>query len=627
MQNPDNNDGLQYAYDNLYHPGAAVLQAGRAIKITTAYGLGNQPDIVSAPSSFFVGANVGQVALDTLNIANIGNNTLLFDLSVVTDATALGDVSTRVERIIDQQVKPIGYIAHPYSKADDRNQPVYPPVIANQGGPDDFGYVWLDSDEPNGPQVNWIDISLIGTEISPGEDGYVNVPIGFNFPFYENSYSSVFVCSNGILTFGSGSNDWTNDPIPGSGSPNNFIAPFWDDLSPQSGHVYYYQDNVNHRLIVSYVDVPYYPGGSTDGSLNFEAILYQTGHIGMQYAVMNPESSSHGLTSNSVGIENSTGVDGLQVVYNGSYITSNLAVKFYPPATWCYTDIGGGAVNPGNNMNVVVTFDATDLVEGVYTGDIVINTNDHDEPSVYVPITFTVGPGGVPDISFDSSPIVDTLAQGETGYRYLAIRNNGTGNLSLELDAVEYNLNGHPNDPGSLSGSRKVKGPQPPVILNTWLFISPAADTLAPGDSLIASITLSAAAIPAGDHIGQIGIASNDPDTPTGSVPVTLTVTALGPGCVYVVGDANNSGGYNGLDITYSVNFFKGGPAPAYSCACTPGNTWYVSGDVNASCSYNGLDVTYGVAYFKGGPAPIPCADCPPGGRVTVGKSEEKAGN
>ncbi|UCE64937.1 MAG: carboxypeptidase regulatory-like domain-containing protein [Candidatus Zixiibacteriota bacterium] len=90
-------------------------------------------------------------------------------------------------------------------------------------------------------------------------------------------------------------------------------------------------------------------------------------------------------------------------------------------------------------------------------------------------------------------------------------------------------------------------------------------------------------------------------------------VDELPPGeCDYIVGDVNGSDSYNGLDITYGVNFFKGGPDPAYECECTAGNIWYVSGDVNASCSYNGLDITYGVAYFKGGPDPIPCGDCPP---------------
>ncbi|UCC79245.1 MAG: serine hydrolase [Candidatus Zixiibacteriota bacterium] len=81
--------------------------------------------------------------------------------------------------------------------------------------------------------------------------------------------------------------------------------------------------------------------------------------------------------------------------------------------------------------------------------------------------------------------------------------------------------------------------------------------------------------------------------------------------CDYVVGDVNGSESYNGLDITYGVNFFKGGPAPTYECECGQ-TTWYVGGDVNGSCSYNGLDITYGVNYFKGGSAPVPCASCPP---------------
>jgi hypothetical protein len=88
-----------------------------------------------------------------------------------------------------------------------------------------------------------------------------------------------------------------------------------------------------------------------------------------------------------------------------------------------------------------------------------------------------------------------------------------------------------------------------------------------------------------------------------------------GVGCQYIVGDANGNGAFNGLDVTYSVAYFKGGPPPPYACECTPGNTWYVAGDVNGSCSFNGLDVTYMVAYFKGGPPPHACADCPPGAR------------
>jgi hypothetical protein len=88
-------------------------------------------------------------------------------------------------------------------------------------------------------------------------------------------------------------------------------------------------------------------------------------------------------------------------------------------------------------------------------------------------------------------------------------------------------------------------------------------------------------------------------------------------GCDYVTGDVNGSGSYNGLDITYGVNFFKGGSLPL--CAeCPPCAGFHYCGDVNASCSYNGLDITYGVNYFKGGAGPLPCGDCPPSGLIVT---------
>ena len=89
-------------------------------------------------------------------------------------------------------------------------------------------------------------------------------------------------------------------------------------------------------------------------------------------------------------------------------------------------------------------------------------------------------------------------------------------------------------------------------------------------------------------------------------------VDAFQSDCDYIAGDVNNSGDFNGLDVTYSVSYFKGGTAPPYQCECTFGNVWFVAGDVNGNCSFNGLDVTYMVAYLKGGPGLLFCADCPP---------------
>ena len=96
--------------------------------------------------------------------------------------------------------------------------------------------------------------------------------------------------------------------------------------------------------------------------------------------------------------------------------------------------------------------------------------------------------------------------------------------------------------------------------------------------------------------------------------------------CDYVTGDVNGSGSYNGLDITYGVNYFKGGGdpfCPFGSCPIPPCDAFFYCGDVNGSCGYNGLDITYGVNYFKGGSDPFPCPDCPPAGTIVTSLPEK----
>jgi hypothetical protein len=111
-----------------------------------------------------------------------------------------------------------------------------------------------------------------------------------------------------------------------------------------------------------------------------------------------------------------------------------------------------------------------------------------------------------------------------------------------------------------------------------------------------------------------------------GELSDTLLVrVTVAPACVYVLGDVGGSGIFNGIDITYMVAFFKGGPPPTVECICPPHGSLYVQGDINASCSFNGVDVSYGVTYFKGGPPPMPCPDCPPqGGPAVTGQRKGK---
>ncbi len=87
--------------------------------------------------------------------------------------------------------------------------------------------------------------------------------------------------------------------------------------------------------------------------------------------------------------------------------------------------------------------------------------------------------------------------------------------------------------------------------------------------------------------------------------------------CPYTPGDVNGSGNFNGLDVTYMVGYFKGGPRPAIDChpyCPNQPDPFYAGGDVNGDCVFNGLDIMYFVIVLKGwAPSLLYCPECPPG--------------
>jgi len=145
----------------------------------------------------------GATSIQTLTLSNpVPNSTLDFEIPLP-----------------DLIVSPLAqaeYVEIAKSEADPR---VGDPVIAGSGGPDGFGYLWVDSDDAFGPSFNWIDISGTGTvAISSGDD--INsgpFPIGFTFSYYGVEYTDFRVCSNGFLSFTSSSSAYSN--------PNRCPAP------------------------------------------------------------------------------------------------------------------------------------------------------------------------------------------------------------------------------------------------------------------------------------------------------------------------------------------------------------------------------------------------------------------
>jgi hypothetical protein len=71
-------------------------------------------------------------------------------------------------------------------------------------------------------------------EIALGDDDFEEVVLGFDFPFNGVNYASVWVNSNGNLTFGSGDTDFS-ESVGELLADQPRIAPMWNDLSPNQG--------------------------------------------------------------------------------------------------------------------------------------------------------------------------------------------------------------------------------------------------------------------------------------------------------------------------------------------------------------------------------------------------------
>ncbi len=271
------------------------------------------------------------------------------------------------------------------------------------GGPDGYGYRWVDSDEPDGPSFYWEDISSYGTMVTLGDDEATLVVLPFTFPFYDSNWFEFALSSNGYLTFGS---DWTasaNGSIPDPAQPNDFVAPFWEDLDPSAGGtIHYYADPTAGKLTVQFTEIPN-ASSTVAGLYTFQVILSEDGTIRFEYLDM--QGYLEGAT---IGIENPDGSIGLQIACNEPYVHNELAVQIdlAPQPEWLLMEPVVGSLIPGESAEVGVCVDADGLEPGMYECMLVLTSNDFNEPVREIPLTAEVYPTGVDD---DSVPARLTL--------------------------------------------------------------------------------------------------------------------------------------------------------------------------------------------------------------------------
>ncbi len=176
----------------------------------------------------------------------------------------------------------------------------------------------------------------------------------FTFPFYDEGYDQVYVSENGYLNFLEPETGFFNPTaIPTAGPPNAAIYPLWMDLyitdvgSIDSQTV---GTAPNRAFVVEYTDVRVL---GTAALLDFEVKLWENGTIDLLYG-SNPANPGDGRVA-TVGIENATGTDALQIGFFEGNLESNHAIRI----TTVPTGFISGTVTDANDGLPIVGAEVT----------------------------------------------------------------------------------------------------------------------------------------------------------------------------------------------------------------------------------------------------------------------------
>jgi subtilisin-like proprotein convertase family protein len=212
--------------------------------------------------------------------------------------------------------------------------------LDNVGGPDGFGYLYVDNQNGDTATYSWIELrgnaQAAWLDFSSNPDDMVlPVHLSFNFPIYGLDYDTIWISTNGNIQFETQESNYWNECLPSDLVVGRMICVLWDDLDLSAGGydpggaiTVGYRDFGDH-VVVEWDSVGAH--GEDNTSYKFEAILWADGRIKLQYQqLVNLE-----VQSQTIGIQ--AGGTGPHLEYvcddTGHQAIQNLALWFYPGPT------------------------------------------------------------------------------------------------------------------------------------------------------------------------------------------------------------------------------------------------------------------------------------------------------
>ncbi|MEV4568786.1 S8 family serine peptidase [Nonomuraea sp. NPDC049419] len=346
-----------------------------------------------------------------------------------------------------------------------------------------------------------------------GDDEAVQVTLPFQVPFYGAGQSRAWVATNGFLTFATDrATAAGNVRLPASGTPNNAVYPYWDDLivDAQGGVYTGVTGTAPHRqFVVEWRNVTFY--NETAQRVSFEALLGEDGSIAFRYKDVESERDK-GLSA-TIGVENAAGDDALQYSYLEPVVATGQGLTFtasrHGLVTGAVTDANDGEPIAGATVKVgdVATF--TTGENGTFYGQVLAGDYDVEVSKEHYG-TFT-------------QPV--TLAPTTVTRVDTALVTGRVSASSAELTVVQ---------PADTTRKRTIEltnlGAATPYTVtgDSWFTVSPASGQLAKGQKAKLTVEVSSAGVAAGTYrSGTLLVKSASGRQPTIEVAVTVVVPKL----------------------------------------------------------------------------------------------------
>ena len=253
-----------------------------------------------------------------------------------------------------------------------------------------------------GSPISYAPLAITGSAGPSGDDVVSGaIPMPFNFSFYGNTYSNVYISTNGFMSFDAapGSGCCSGQSLPNTSAPNNVIALAWEDLNAQAGGITYgtFGSAPNRVFVIDFNNVPHF--GGSGGNITGQIQLFEsTNVIEIHTGSMVSDGGNH-----TQGIENASGTIANAVPGRNAANWSGAsdAYRFTPDpgvtftyagnVTYSWSGSNGFTANTQNavdNPAATTTYTLT-VADDLCSSTTTVTKNVHPAPSVFA---FNGGP-------------------------------------------------------------------------------------------------------------------------------------------------------------------------------------------------------------------------------------------